>query len=257
MVLAVLGGCGAPPDLDDPGAALGRLEELAIGAPGGEGLASPSVGEPAELYVVTRRTSERLNGVIGELVGRVAEIVRHPPTAHGDGRAVWGPIASPLSPLAYRLVAEGSPGGFRYHLDAWRKGEPADPVPVMTGEAARDGHAGHLEVDLARLRALDPVADLPEARDLAIGYDLRPEGASLGLRLGEAHYGYAARADGGGDFAFHGEGGAVRSRWLPSGAGRAEADGGVVECWDERFRRVFFISPAGVEGDVRLCADVR
>jgi len=59
----------------------------------------------------------------------------------------------------------------------------------------------------------------------------------------------------------------VRSRWIPSGAGRSDAylaggqlgdlAGTVSECWDERFNAVYrieqFLGQQNEEGDLSLC----
>jgi hypothetical protein len=231
--LLVLSGCLVAPEDEELGAALRRLEELGVAAPGIAGQASPSAGEPAPLYLLTRRTAEHVDGAVRGLVGQVAAIASRPPAERGPGKAVWGPITSALSPVAYRLVAEGSPAGVRYRLEAWRKGEAGELVLVIAGEAAADGGAGRLHVAIARLRALDPAAALPDAPDAEVAYELEDGGATLGLRLGEAHYGHVARADGGGELSAPG----LRAWWTAGGAGCAES-AATVECWDERFRRV-------------------
>jgi len=172
--------------------------------------------------------------------------------------ALTGPVTPPLSPVTFRVVAARGPDGVAYQLQAKPKLAGDDAyVPVAQGVAADDGHSGEVHLDLARLRALDPGA--PSGGDaLTVGYDVTPAETHLALALDGANYGYVQRAAGSGDLAFSGPAGAIRSRWLASGAGRAEVDGGAVavECWDDRFRRVFFAGPAGVVGDPAACPDV-
>jgi len=84
-----------------------------------------------------------------------------------------------------------------------------------------------------------------------------PKAKTLALDLDGAHYAYAQRASGAGDLGFHGPAGAIRAAWLASGAGRAELDGVVAECWDDAFRLVFGVGPDGIQGNPTACADVR
>src|SRR5262249_4357482 len=130
-------------------------------------------------------------------------------------------------------------------------------VPVAAGFASDDGRSGQVHLDLAALRALDPGA--PAGGDwLAVGYDVGAAETHPPLALDGANYAYVQHAAGSGDLAFTGPGGAIRSRWLASGAGRAEVDAGAVavECWDDAFRRTFFAGPGGTFGDPAACADV-
>lgn len=238
LLAFVLTGCGAADD--DLGAALPSVAAVSIGLPGA---AAPA--QPAELWLATRHTADTLNGMIAGVVGQMAH-------------ALAGPVTPPLSPVTFRVVAARVPDGIAYHLDAKPKqaGDEAY-VPVAAGVASDDGHRGQVHLDLAALRALDPGA--PSGGDaLTVGYDVAPAETHLALALDGANYGYVQRAAGSGDLAFSGPDGAIRSRWLASGAGRAEVDDGAVavECWDDQFRRVFFAGPAGVVGDPAACADV-
>ncbi len=251
VALATIG-CGAG---DEVGAALPRADELQIRAPSG---AAPAVsgGEPATLPRVAYSTSQRLNGLIGSVLGRLESTMQAPPTAQDRGVAVWGPFTPALSPVTYRLVAQPGPDGVGYHLDARpRAGSDGDFVVIIEGAASADGHSGQLSVELGRLRALDPTTDLPGGDQLAIGYDREPGSAHLALRLDGANYDDAQRADGAGDFAFATGDGTVRARWLAGGAGRGDGPG-VVECWDDALRRVFFAGPDGSQGDPAACPDV-
>ena len=238
LLAFVLTGCGAADD--DLGAALPSVATVSIGLP-----SAAEAPQPAELWLVTRRTADSLNGMIAGVVGQM-------------GRALAGPVTPPLSPVTFRVVAARGPGGVAYQLEAKPKqaGDEAY-VPVAEGVAADDGHSGEVHLDLAALRALDPGA--PSGGDaLSVGYDVTPAETHLALALDGANYGYVQRAAGSGDLAFRGPDGAIRSRWLASGAGRAEIDDGAVavECWDDQFRRVFFAGPAGVVGDPAACPDV-
>lgn len=157
----------------------------------------------------------------------------------------------------YRLVAERDGLEVSYRLEGWpRGGGGAAALLVAAGRASLDGHAGELSVDVAHLRALDPVAAAPAGDALHLAYDVTA--GTLALELDGAHYRHAAGADGA-RFVFATDGGAVHAAWRADGAGRAVVGDGaaaVVECWDARFRRVFFAGPGGSEGDAAACADV-
>ena len=245
--------CGAAGD--DLGAALPGVDGLTIALPVVATVAAKT-GEPAELWLLTRRTADSLNGAIGSVVGQMGRLLGQPPTAAGDGMAEWGPFPPPLSPVTYHLVAERSSAGVvAYHLDG-RPKSGGDFVVLVAGTAAADGHAGEVHVDLAGLRVLDPAAP-PDGSGLSVGYDVAPTVTTLAFQLDGAHYAYAQRASGSGDLGFDGPAGAIRAGWLASGAGRAEVDGVVVECWDDAFRLVFGAGPGGHEGDPSACPDVR
>src|SRR5262249_55725441 len=154
-----------------------------------------------ELWLVTRRTADSLNGMVGGVVGLM-------------GRALAGPITPPLSPVTYRTVAERGPGVVAFHLDAKPRQAGDDSyVPVAAGFASDAGRSGQVPLDLAALRALDPGA--PAGGDwLAVGYDVGAAETHLALALDGANYAYVQHAAGSGDLAFTGPGGAIRSRWL-------------------------------------------
>lgn len=237
--------CATEPE-DDLRAALPTVDTLSIDVPApasDDDTAKPAIGELAPLYVVARRTSERLNGIIAHTVGAIAG-------------AADGPLASPLSPAVYRLVAWRAADGVRYRLEGWPREAPGDVRQVAAGRASPDGRAGELHVDLAALLALDPAADVA-GHALHIAYTP----GALALALDGAHYAYAAGADGA-RFVFATDDGAIHAAWRPDGAGRAivgdagDGDAAVVECWDARFRRVFFAAPGGSEGDAAACVDV-
>jgi hypothetical protein len=251
-LLLIAAACGAADD--DLGAALPRAATLQIGLPAvGSGAAKP--GRPAELWLLTRRTGAELNGLIGQVIGQMERLLEQPPTHAGDGATVWGPFTPALSPVSYRLVATGAAGAVAYHLDGRPKGG-GDWQVLVTGTAAADGHAGEIHVDLAGQRALDPAVG-GTAGALAVGYDVGAAATRLALRLDGAQYEHAQLASGAGDLAFAGPGGAIRSRWLATGAGRAEVSAGVVECWDDSFALVFVAGPGGADGDPAACPDVR
>ncbi len=293
-------GCGGGGSPEEGFRAALPPEGLRIAVPGGAaGTAGPGslsqalVGQPAELYAATRRTSDGLNGMVGGILGTIWSIARQPPSAAGPDAAVWGPFTPPLSPATFRLVVERRPDRMVFHLDARSKAAGDDAFrPFVAGgpdPAAPPGRAvGDFGADLSLLHALDPVGQ-PLAGAVNVRHDLGPGGGSMAVHLqdlagpGEppvtADYLYGLGPDGAGVFRFAAhadflggpgglEDGMVVSRWTPSGAGRADAhlqggDAGAgadaSECWDDLFARVWFLAqPAGgtpaEEGDPSRCA---
>src|SRR5262249_28749670 len=152
LLALAIAGCSAADE--DVAQALPTAAALSIGLP-----AAAEPAQPAELWLVTRRTADSLNGMVGGVVGLM-------------GRALAGPITPPLSPVTYRTVAERGPGVVAFHLDAKPRQAGDDSyVPVAAGFASDDGRSGQVQLDLAALRALDPGA--PAGGDwLAVGYDV-------------------------------------------------------------------------------------
>jgi len=141
LVLA-LASCGATDE--DLGAALPRVDSLTIALPAAPSVASVAAkaGQPAELWLLTRRTADNLNGAIDTVAGQMGRLLGQPPTASGDGSAEWGPFTPALSPVTYHLVAHRSPDGIiGYHLDG-RPKAGGNFVVLVAGTASADGHVG-------------------------------------------------------------------------------------------------------------------
>src|SRR5262249_58165828 len=142
--VVVLAGCGGSRASEEEFlSALPRREQVELAFPDGSVGASKSgvrsnalVGQTAELYVVTRTTSERLNGLVGSVLDTLGRITRTPPTAMDRGRAVWGPFTPVLSPVNYRLVIERvGPAEFAHHLAGRPKSDLSEESfhPVLPG----------------------------------------------------------------------------------------------------------------------------
>jgi hypothetical protein len=242
------------------------------------------IGQIADFWVVTRVTSEHLNGRVGSLLDTLGRIIQRPPTIVEENRAVWGPFTPVLSPVNYRLIIERvSPGEYAHRLDGRPRnaGEEEAFVPVVAGAASPRRQAGTFSVDLDRLHLLDPVGT-PQTGSIGFGFEIAPQRSIIRIHLENlaephaqavsAEYVYVQLVDGSGDFAFVADsswssaissdlqGARVRSRWMPSGAGRADAhvsqptERDITECWDENFGRVFFTARPGYsEGDPARC----
>lgn len=293
ILLASSVGCSAGQKLgDDFRQALPAQSALEVATPVGSG-AGPSArsetdtsggapGELAQFYILTRQTSERLNGAVGSVMGTVWGIAHHPPSQVSSDFALWGPFTPTLSPATYRLiVARAEPGRLAYHLDGRPKTAMAEaafqPIVVGHGVPVEGGLTGNFSVNLELAHRLDPLA-MGEGGALSAEFALAPDRAALRVHLeepasGAADYRYDGRADGSGDFRFIAHGrflgdsappdrAAIRSRWNPTGAGRADAHievsdppgaADVVECWNPVFQRVFFARPGMIEGSPEAC----
>jgi hypothetical protein len=142
-------------------------------------------------------------------------------------------------------------------------------------------------VDLGLAHRLDPVANPAEGQIVA-GWSIAADRREVHVHLTGVHaasdpsttadVGAVIHADGSGSLAFDADANLlasadaletrqIRSRWTPSGAGRAdvEAQGGdaadgtlVTECWDASFGRVYALGPGpdggvATEGDASAC----
>jgi hypothetical protein len=292
LCLLVLGGCGGTKVSQDAFlTALPKREQVQVVFPDGsvhseaQGVRSDALlGQIADLYVVTRETSQHLNGVVGSLLETLGRITQMPPSHIEENRAVWGPFTPVLSPVNYRLVVQRvAPDEYVYQLDARPKSsmEEESFAPVVTGIASPHRQTGSFSIDLNRLHQLDPVGT-PQTGAIGFVFEFTPQRGIIRIHLESfaepggqaisADYVYVQGPDGSGDFLFVADsslssavspdlqGSLLRSRWLPSGAGRGDAqvsddvERDITECWDENFGRVFFIArPGPTEGDPARC----
>jgi hypothetical protein len=300
-MLVACAGCGgtAPVSSDSFLTALPSRQTLEVTAPTDHApaaLARSSASAPAEtasLYVLTRQMTAQVNGIVGGALDTLGDISRTPPAAVSEQSAVWGPFSEPLSPVAARLViTRVAPGAHRFVLELRpRAGQDSDFAPFLqgasTGAAPGGPSQGTLALDLDLAHRLDPVANAMEGQVTA-AWTVVPTGRQIQVHLGAVHAGDAPGAtadilssllaDDSGSLVFDAsanlvggpdalETGKVDSRWIPSGAGRADVevhggdalDGGeLTECWDASFDRVYAqgVSPdggVGSEGDPSAC----
>ena len=273
---------------------------LQVTAPSGHAPAALSprssalLGETASLYVLTRQTTAQVNGTVGGVLDTVGRIASTPPAAVGPDSAAWGPITDALSPVIGRLVIQRvGPGAHTFRVDlAPKSGTDADFKTFLqgasTGAAPQGPSDGSFSVDLTLAHTLDPVAN-PTDGQLVAGWSVRQDQRTVHVHFSDVQTGADAPAnadvssvlgaDGSGVLVFDAlanllgdadtlETGQVRSRWAPTGAGRADVqvqavDGGdgfaLTECWDSSFGRVYALGEApdgGVasEGDPAACA---
>jgi len=301
VTLVACAGCGgaAPGSSDSFLSALPSRQTLEVTAPSARApaaLALSSASTPAEtasLYVLTRQMTAQVNGIVGGALDTLGDISRTPPAAVSEQSAVWGPFTEPLSPIAARLViTRVAPGSHRFVLELRpRAGQDSDFAPFLQGAssgAAPGGpNQGTLALDLDLAHRLDPVANATEGHVVA-AWAVTPAGRQIEVNLADVHAGddpgttadivSSLWSDGSGSLVFDAEAnlvggpealeaGKVGSRWIPSGAGRADVevhggdalDGGrLTECWDASFQRVYAqgVSPdggVGSDGDPAAC----
>jgi len=277
-------------------AALPSRQTLAVSAPSGDTAAQPqgsATEETAQLYVLTRQTISDVNGLLSGVLGNLEAITKTPPSAVGPDGAAWGPLSDALSPVAWRLVINRlAPDQHAFQLDIRPKdGTDADFQPFLQG--ASEGTSqdipgqGTFSVDLTVAQTLDPVGN-PNVGQVVASWAVLPDRREVHVALAGVHaptapavtadVGAVLFPDGTGALSFDASaslsaGGAVLdvgrvgSRWVSSGAGRADAevhrlDGGLgvqlTECWNTSFDQVYVrgetsSGDGGTAGDPAAC----
>ena len=252
------------------------------------------LGQTADLYVVTRKATADVNGIVGGALETLSTIAHSPPAAVGPDVAAWGPLTAPLSPVAGRLVVQRvAPGAFTFRLDLRPRTAPDSAFEsflqgASTGASATGPSEGSFSADISLAHRLDPVAN-PDNGQVVAQWAIAPTERAVQVHLADlpggselpsaAELASVLRGDGSGELSVDVqanlvgdpavlEAGQIRSRWAPSGAGRADveihggdaSDGGqITECWDASFDRVYAqgTTPDGgvaSEGDPTACA---
>jgi hypothetical protein len=244
----------------------------------------------AEYYETTRAVTTTVNGATVAVLTLIEKIVNHPATSVKDNVAVWGPHTEALSPNTWRLtVTRRAPNDHSYVLEAKAKSEADSAFRViLSGDHTETGPtlgSGQFLLDFDAAQALPEhdenvgkaqvtYAKLSEGASAQVDADFKRVREDDSKQLVDAKYHYKQESTGGSfefelrkDFVKGAsiEVGAIRSRWLNSGAGRADvrASGGdlsspatLSECWDTSFARRFLevsFDPSKNEGSVSLC----
>jgi hypothetical protein len=244
-----------------------------------------SIGQLADYYVTTRNVTRMFNGGTAWVLTLIHAIVQYPVTNVVGNVYTWGPWTDALNPAEYQLqVTALADGTFDYVLSGRNK-----TVAGSTFITVIDGHSdprpgenlgnGSFLLDMDASRIVNPIDSGDGTGQLTVHFDLAARHLDLGLAQATttADYAYDEAADGSGDMTFDFQGDVnnngsaleniqIRSRWLPTGAGRGDArvTGGDIapnvatasECWDTTFGRVFFTDSWGApeEGTVGACA---
>jgi hypothetical protein len=266
--------------------AIPTADQVKIKLPTG---AAREAGKPAEWYVATRNVTRMFNGGAEWVLVLVHTIVQFPVTTVSGDTYTWGPWSDALDPAEYKLdVREVGDGTYEYKLSGRSKTQAnAQFEVVIDGKA--DPRLGDLKgngqflLDFDAGRRVNPIDAGNDRGTVTATYDLTARHLGLEIdtidELGApvmADYGYNEAADGGGAMIFNITGDAgggtkkesitLRSRWLPTGAGRADArlaSGDLAapvtasECWSTLFERVYYaddVNFAPVYGTQSACA---
>lgn len=256
-----------------------------------------SLGQLADYYVLTRQVTRDLNAGAAWVLIVVHAVVQFPATTIEDNVYTWGPwTGNALDPAEWQLVVTANADDtYDWELQGRSKSAPVDDfVAVIEGHAVPGAEphrgSGTFSVDFDAGERVNPIDNTPDSGRIDVTYDLENrDGTTASVTIhaegvdslgnpGTFDYAYAENQDGSGDFQFalaadleqsgnQAEQALIRSRWLASGEGRADAmvSGGDLgtleveasECWNEQFRRTYYsdsfeFSPT--EGDPVSCA---
>lgn len=251
-----------------------------------------AVGQLATWYVTTRDVTRMFNGGSAWVLTLVHAIVQFPSTSTRGNTITWGPWSDALSPAEYKLdVKVVGDGTYAYTLSGRSKTRASATFEVVVDGIA-DPRAGELAgsgeflIDFDAGKRVNPVDSGDAKGSVDVRYNLAQRHLDLTVMSTDdqgkpvsADYAYNDTAAGAGDMAFDvssdfagsatslKETLTLRSRWLATGAGRADArigggDFGTAqitasECWNTMFNRVFYkdsLNLAPIEGAETACA---
>jgi hypothetical protein len=248
------------------------------------------LGQLAPYYVATRGVTQTFNVSTAWVLLTVHAIVQYPVTSVKGNVFTWGPWSDALSPAEYKLdVTVVGDGTFAYQLSGRSKTVANAKFEVVIDgtadpRAGDDKGSGEFLIDFDAGKRVNPVDSGDAKGSVDVRYDLTKRHLDLAIMSTDAQgnpaladYAYNQAADGGGDMTFDvslNAGGTalletltLRSRWLGTGAGRADAriaggDLGTIqvtasECWNTMFNRVFYKDSnnfAAAEGAESSCA---
>jgi hypothetical protein len=266
--------------------AIPTADQVKINLPAG---AAREVGQLADWYVATRGVTRMFNGGSAWVLILIHSIVQYPVTSASGNTYTWGPWSDALDPAEYKLdVRDVGDGTYEYQLLGRSKTQSNAQFEVVIdgkadpGPEERKGN-GQFLLDFDAGRRVNPIDAGDERGTVTATYDLAARQLDLAIDSVDdrgqpvaADYRYVEQADGGGDMTFNVTGDAggtakpeqitLRSRWQPTGAGRADArlTGGDLappgaiasECWDRTFKRVYYtdnVNFAPTEGVADAC----
>lgn len=283
-----LGGCIQQDEGPHPVArVLPRADDVKIALPDTAAANAFAVGDLATWYVATRNVTRTLNTGTAFVLILVHTIVQYPPTSVDGDTYTWGPHHEALDPAEWRLtVTELADGTYDWNLDGRSLTEAgAQFETLIAGNADGDG-TGDFTLDFDAAERVNPI-DNGGHGTIGVRYDINTHTLDMDIDTVEdlagvatpVHfdYGYAEGADRSGDMVFsifadgadpgtEKEEVTLRSRWLATGAGRADvrlrngdldAEVTASECWNTMFRRTYYADSAQwlpTEGAVADCA---
>lgn len=249
-----------------------------------------AVGDVAQYYKATRDVTRMFNGGSAWVLVLIHSIVQYPVTEVNGDTYTWGPWSDSLDPAEYKLdVRAVGDGTYEYQLSGRSKLTAGAAFEVVIDGTA-DPRKGDLQgngkflLDFDAGRRVNPIDAADDRGTITASYDFAARHLGLDIATVDdknqpvlAAYAYDESADHSGNMVFNIKGNAgggaaaeeitLRSRWLSTGAGRADArfsggdcNGVVVtasECWDTRFGRQYYTDSANLnptEGAVASCA---
>jgi hypothetical protein len=211
----------------------------------------------AEYYKLTRNVVTTFNGIASALTGLVDHVRSYPPTSRNGAERTWGPFADNKHPgwqvrvVMERIADPNAPAPafqIAYSIQLHNTAPGGTDVPnFMSGGYSSSGGArqgaGNMHLDVQTARAAGyPVADFGDLDHLDLTYHTLSHPITVGMVIVNvatadspgATYDYSENADGSGELDFDwmvasapGAAGPTDvkfiSRWLGSGAGRADA----------------------------------
>lgn len=277
----------SPADIDH---ALPTAQQVSIKLPesAARTLDAQALGQLAPWYVATLGVTRTFNGGSAWVLTLIHAIVQFPATTIDGNAFTWGPWSKPLDPAEYKLEVQAlADGTYAYQLSGRSKTKPNSQFEVVIDGTA-DPRAGELKgsgeflIDFDAGKRVNPLESGDAKGSVDVRYDLAKAHLDLTLMSTDAsgpviaNYAYNETADGGDmtfDFSANAGGtslletATLRSRWLQTGAGRADAritggDLGAIqvtasECWDASFGRVYYMDSnnfAATEGTQSACA---
>ncbi len=286
---ASLAAC-VPQEQDGPHAiarALPTAEDVRITLPDTAAQRAAALGDIAEWYVATREVTRGLNAGTAYVLVLVHTVVWFPPTSVEGKTYTWGPHHEPLDPAEWRLsVTDQGDGTYAWNLDGRSLTEDNAVFETLIAGTAGDDRTGDFTLDFDAAERVNPV-DNDGRGVIAVRYDLAARTLDMDIDTTEEldgapqdvhfDYTYAEQPDRSGDMVFSiladsddpgtaKEEATLRSRWLSTGAGRADVrlrsgdldvEVTASECWNTMFRRTYYTDSASwqpTEGSVDDCA---
>jgi hypothetical protein len=232
----------------------------------------------SEAYLFTARVTSDVNSFVGGMLTSVNAVTELPASwsSEEDNTAVWGPFADALDPVETLLVVQYMPATDEYEWAISQRPKELSHdesawVGLILGHvdagATEADSSGWMIIDFTAANQLDP--NQTATGSFGVVYDIDPDGVTAeagfedfsdGGEVMDAYYRYGQVVDGEGymdlvwtEDVHEGPAGdetlALRSRWLPTGEGRADAvvfdgdlsePGTLTDCWDEAFEVSYY-----------------
>jgi hypothetical protein len=272
--------------------ALPARDDLAVNAP-----SALTIADSAEYYRISRDGIRDTNNLIDAITGIINYVRSFPPSERKLNERIWGPFPAERDPAfevrvrIQRTSLSNAPGFlFKYQIEFHRRGDATGGwFELINGQFAPDpGGArrgsGELHVLLKDARAQGyPVPEWGEIERIDIIHQRldHPHTVSMTItnvstaEVPRAEFRYSENADNSGEVSFvfrprdnvWVQAIAIRTRWLPSGAGRGDArvtegiaalSGNVgIDCWGPDTRASYvrrdWATPKIEMGDPATC----